>query len=270
MRHNLLLFAISPQNMYNNANKVIKNKRARAGANSTDQHKVAMAMIKQNTKRNEGTMVNSINPLKEFSDNIAIPDAEAVEDADKKKSSGNKSTVSGSGKGTDKDKDIVSPPSVPTPVISPLMRSRGSGRRSGVVSVTVSTDDKKPEVPPIPVVDRLKVAQWINKVTEAELEAIPEWEIREDRKREEKGRLKMKKKRMQNVSHSHYAIKVLEGKLTKSIKFVHAEVRARSLRGRNVAATQLCIVLLLFLALILFMLQLLIHSCYSAGAGWCR
>lgn len=71
------------------------------------------------------------------------------------------------------------------------------------------------------VIDRIRVAKWIQKVTDAEEGAIPEWEARDTKRREDRERKKKHKKRIQNVTHTHFAMKALEFKLIKSIVSFH-------------------------------------------------
>ena len=59
---------------------------------------------------------------------------------------------------------------------------------------------------------------------DAEEGAIPDWELRDTKKREERERKRERKQRLQNVNSTHYAVKILESKLIKSIESLHEVV----------------------------------------------
>ena len=80
-------------------------------------------------------------------------------------------------------------------------------------------------------------------VTDAEEGAIPAWEARDTKRREERERKKQRKRRMANVSNTHYAVKVLESKLIKSIISLHnvigEEDREAAFEAKPVTTRQL-------------------------------
>ena len=189
--------------MYGNANKLVNSRRARTSTN--DKHLMAMSMIKHSAKRHVGTMLSTVNPLKDFNDNIAVPGAanerESEEKADESTDASDHSQM------------------IKTPKIVVLTQGRQAKRRTGVVSLNISADDGKDKK-----LDRVKVAHWIQKVTDAEEGAIPDWEARQTAKKLEKERKRIKKNRMDNVTKTHAAVKTLETKLVKSINSYHEVV----------------------------------------------
>ena len=189
------------QNMYGNANSLINSKRAKTSA--SDRHHMAMTMIKNSTRRHEGEMVHSVDPLQAFSDNIVIPGLDS-QDVD-----------------TEAGTTSQANPAAPKEVTA-LPRSRTAGRRSGIVDMTISTEPPVTKGRDSKVLDRVRMASWIQKVTEAEEGAIPEWEARENKRREEADRKNKRKARKDNVAHNHHVMKMLENKLTKSVIAFHA------------------------------------------------
>lgn len=188
------------QKMYRNANQLIGAKKAKTSA--SDRHQVAMSLIKHTARRHEGTMLSCLDPLQAFNDNIVIPGSQG-----------------------DENPSELGPPAP----LAILPRSRAAGRRSGVVSMTISTDSNATittsntgDDSSIRVIDRMRVASWIQKVTDAEEGAIPEWEARDTRRREDLDRKHKRKMRQETVAHTHHVMKMLENKLIKSVVSFHA------------------------------------------------
>ena len=162
--------------MYSNANATINNKRERGTDNA--RHLMALSMIKQNTKRHEGTMVSKVDPLKEFNDIVIPIDDETDDSVDDSESTSVLPAGVSPSPSSSSSPSLFSPlaasssasasaSAAPSIAASPIVLTRGRTklRRDGVVSMTISRDINDVDQQE-PVLDRRRVAMWIQKVSE--------------------------------------------------------------------------------------------------------
>lgn len=176
--------------MYKNANYIIKDKNKISSVSSqmNARHGIALKRLKLNVA-NVGPMTQQAPSTLNM--DISLPSI-SLKDDDDDDDDGEKETVGSTPQKKERRITQYSKPSTP-----------------------LKQEEKK-------TLNTEKIEKMLKKVTDAENESIPEWELASYRKRDMKLKNSIRRQRSDNAKHSHQTIVGLERKLAMSIKRVHA------------------------------------------------